>query len=393
IHDNWKESIPRGIKNLTDWELYTVNMASLFCKEILIYTMGKTKNEIETFLKGLEGFQEAEAKQVISIFRKPGQEWRNSIPELIKYLVKDWASISSDQLKSEVLDLIDQSKGIAVYLFEDYLGIIEDLEMGSETYEEDYFDNLMYNSLEIVEKYKGGAIRIPEEDRTESTDESWRKMVPSVLKKQIKDWKTDSLLDVYNQAKEIMRRSKGEEWEEIVEFVTEMSQIIFVKESEEDPIEDDYQSTDEIAESIMSLVEMIILPRLEVLDILKEKGGNVIFGNLWNVPFPESLTTEVKDRDNWKCVICENETELHVHHKIPRNLGGIHHIDNLVTLCASCHGAIETADINHAFTKCLANYKKQKFSKGRKFDEITKDKKLLKTEIENSLDKLLIDLN
>ncbi|MGR5911350.1 HNH endonuclease [Bacillus cereus] len=57
-----------------------------------------------------------------------------------------------------------------------------------------------------------------------------------------------------------------------------------------------------------------------------------LYGDLWNVPFKESLKVEVKDRDDWKCVIA-CETDLHVHHKIPRKLGAYYHKDNLVTLC------------------------------------------------------------
>lgn len=122
------------------------------------------------------------------------------------------------------------------------------------------------------------------------------------------------------------------------------------------------------------------------------RGGKIIFSNLWNKPFTEELKKEVKDRDGWKCVICESETDLHVRHKIPRDKGGIHHKANLVTLCASCHGAVETADIQHAFKKCLANYKKKKFSHISR-QSLSQDKKLLQDEVEQSLDALLFELN
>lgn len=81
-----------------------------------------------------------------------------------------------------------------------------------------------------------------------------------------------------------------------------------------------------------------------------------------------------------------------MHHKIPRNLEGIHHKDNLVTLCASCHGAVETADIQYAFNKCRVNYKKNKISKNI-YEEVSKDKQLSKEEVETMLDKLLVELN
>jgi hypothetical protein len=72
---------------------------------------------------------------------------------------------------------------------------------------------------------------------------------------------------------------------------------------------------------------MIILPRLEVMDIVQTGGGDVMLANLWDKPFTESLKVKVKDRDHWICVICESETDLHVHHKIPRNLGYLHKND------------------------------------------------------------------
>lgn len=62
------------------------------------------------------------------------------------------------------------------------------------------------------------------------------------------------------------------------------------------------------------------------------------------------------------------------------------------TLCASCHGAIETADIKLAFKKCLANYKKKKYSHISR-QSLSQDKKLLKEEVENGLDSLLFELN
>ena len=113
---------------------------------------------------------------------------------------------------------------------------------------------------------------------------------------------------------------KGRDLQVVREFICELSEIIYNTEFEEE-MEELYQPDDEVATFIMSLVEMIILPHLEVLDRLEKHGGKIIYGDLWNVPFKESLKVEVKDRDDWKCVICECETDLHVHHKIPRKLG------------------------------------------------------------------------
>jgi RecQ family ATP-dependent DNA helicase len=44
--------------------------------------------------------------------------------------------------------------------------------------------------------------------------------------------------------------------------------------------------------------------------------------------------------DNHCCVKCEESRNLHVHHVIPRKLGGSDELSNLITLCAACHAAI-----------------------------------------------------
>ena len=44
-------------------------------------------------------------------------------------------------------------------------------------------------------------------------------------------------------------------------------------------------------------------------------------------------------RDGYRCTQCGAATNLHVHHRIPRHLGGPDAPWNLVTLCAGCHAA------------------------------------------------------
>ncbi|MBD8522739.1 HNH endonuclease [Lysinibacillus fusiformis] len=60
----------------------------------------------------------------------------------------------------------------------------------------------------------------------------------------------------------------------------------------------------------------------------------------------EILDEEVRERDQHKCVVCDSEININVHYKIPRELRGEEHVDNLVTLCTSCHEAIKTVDKN-----------------------------------------------
>ena len=47
---------------------------------------------------------------------------------------------------------------------------------------------------------------------------------------------------------------------------------------------------------------------------------------------------EVKDRDNWKCVICGNKFRPNAHHIIPRQLKETRHlVMNGITLCPKHH--------------------------------------------------------
>lgn len=50
---------------------------------------------------------------------------------------------------------------------------------------------------------------------------------------------------------------------------------------------------------------------------------------------------ECYHRDEYKCqdcgVHCHHKVRIQAHHIIPRRLGGTDNLDNLVTLCASCH--------------------------------------------------------
>lgn len=58
----------------------------------------------------------------------------------------------------------------------------------------------------------------------------------------------------------------------------------------------------------------------------------------------KELRLAVIRRDNWHCQNCGREDldVLTVHHVIFRSQGGRHHIDNLVTLCVSCHNRIHS---------------------------------------------------
>jgi len=104
---------------------------------------------------------------------------------------------------------------------------------------------------------------------------------------------------------------------------------------------------------------LIVRPIIE--DILGKSIGKVLDINgksidYRHIAFSEKTKTEILKRDKYKCRICNNEVNLHVHHIVPRQFGGSHDKDNLITLCAKCHMHIETGDAEHAIQKCAKNY-------------------------------------
>ncbi len=57
---------------------------------------------------------------------------------------------------------------------------------------------------------------------------------------------------------------------------------------------------------------------------------------------PPSRRREVLRRDGHRCRIrgCDRSLFVEVHHKVPREAGGTHDPDNLLTLCSACHRAV-----------------------------------------------------
>lgn len=73
----------------------------------------------------------------------------------------------------------------------------------------------------------------------------------------------------------------------------------------------------------------------------------------------DKLRKDVKTRDNYQCSICGKTTNLEVHHIIKVKHGGTNEMDNLITLCTSCHRAIDTLNLEHAIDKCAKNAERQ----------------------------------
>lgn len=119
-------------------------------------------------------------------------------------------------------------------------------------------------------------------------------------------------------------------------------------------------------EIIKQKVRNLIQPVLEITDIGL---------NYYNIGgFTESLKNNILLRDNYECHVCYCDTKLEVHHIIPRRMGGDHDESNLITLCSSCHRAIEARDIDYAIKKCFYNYlhKSKKDIKSHEYEMIVK---------------------
>jgi ATP-dependent DNA helicase RecQ len=52
----------------------------------------------------------------------------------------------------------------------------------------------------------------------------------------------------------------------------------------------------------------------------------------------ENLRQQILRRDGWRCQSCGTMSNLEVHHKEFRSHSGADSGENLITLCAVCHG-------------------------------------------------------
>ncbi len=51
-----------------------------------------------------------------------------------------------------------------------------------------------------------------------------------------------------------------------------------------------------------------------------------------------TLRLRVLERDGWRCQSCGRRDQLEIHHQVRRSQLGPDHEDNLIVLCAGCHG-------------------------------------------------------
>lgn len=243
------------------------------------------------------------------------------------------------------------------------------------------------NPLGILNMYEEGAIKVtPIADK-----EIWKKYIPSTLRYDLAGKSLEEAIKVMNEKiKKINRQNAN--YKEWMKFKQELEEILYEEdliEEEQIDFEKEWEEDLEIALQIRKTVEAVILPHLEILQRLEENNGKLKLLDVNDQPFNENLKISVRERDNHSCVVCNGVSNLHVHHKIPRKLGGPNHIYNLVTLCSSCHSAIETADPLHAFTKGITNYFKNKNQK-KYYEAELRDPEVIKQELIEKLDALIL---
>jgi len=250
----------------------------------------------------------------------------------------------------------------------------------------DISNHNIINTMDFVYKYKNGEF-IEEINEINETDD-WRLEVPKILLNKITS--EMSIDEAHERVGELVKLEQrySPRYMTMMEFKIDLGRYIFEKNDEVINSEQDELAEHEFAEFVRITVESIILPHIEVLEKVQETKGNIQFVDIWQQHFSEKLKQEVRQRDGFKCVVCDEETNLHVHHKVPRKLGGPNHLDNLVTLCASCHGAIETANLEKAYKKCMSNYMRSKVSIQK--SDLSKDTHQLKQEVLEQLDALFM---
>jgi len=60
-------------------------------------------------------------------------------------------------------------------------------------------------------------------------------------------------------------------------------------------------------------------------------------GNAWRGCDWKYIKLLVLERDNYQCRVCGKTKRLHIHHKVPYRISKDNSLENLITLCMSCH--------------------------------------------------------
>ena len=105
--------------------------------------------------------------------------------------------------------------------------------------------------------------------------------------------------------------------------------------------------------------DIVVFNVKEIIQKGIEGRNNFGISRNYNVSgFTSSIKTEVQERDSYTCRICGKKNSLEVHHIVKVIHGGSSELDNLITLCISCHRAIDTLDLDYAINKCMKNAEK-----------------------------------
>lgn len=89
-----------------------------------------------------------------------------------------------------------------------------------------------------------------------------------------------------------------------------------------------------------SLVSTARRVEAELSELDPRNSVPIVPEHLRDVPTPEAMRMQVMVRDGHRCRSCGSQTELTVHHCWMLSRGGRTVPDNLITLCATCHGSV-----------------------------------------------------
>ena len=201
-----------------------------------------------------------------------------------------------------------------------------------------------------VRKFQQGAAR--------KKNEEWRDYVPDFMKKRYSSWETASITDVYNEANALIATHGKPARTALLSFSASLSRIIFDNPNITEVAGEPIYELEEIEEHITAVVEMIMLPHLDVLDQIDDATYGAHFDSLAFEDDRDSLIRRVKNRDHNLCLVCKTTDDIHLHHRIPEKYGNINNLENLVLLCGACREAVRTADLETAIETGISNYNK-----------------------------------
>jgi len=83
----------------------------------------------------------------------------------------------------------------------------------------------------------------------------------------------------------------------------------------------------------------------------EEQQKRYFLKKLYEQEYWSTIRQKVLERDNYTCQKCgaKAPTKFHIHHILKRKKGGTDHFDNLITVCPSCHPAVDGNEYNPAW--------------------------------------------